>query len=307
MGKHMDYPVGDKLLEPFRQTTLNPFVFNDLKVTIVSAYFTYMTAGWTSPEHAHFFFEFNFVAKGSFNTVMGNNDYKTSEGHATVIAPHVSHNNYKGNDTNYGFCIQFSLSKVETNEEESPFFLYDNLMQGLLEASNKPFEFDGEKHLKGFLEAKGIGIQLAFINFLVALSGCDETSLLSCKTGDMHKSDDSQKDRLLVEQAIFYIKSFTGTQFNVVKMADSLYVSYRHISRIFKKRTGVSILTYYNVQRIERAKKLLESPNMSIKRVVSELGMKNEYYFFHLFKKITNMTPLEYKEKAIGIGFNPKT
>jgi YesN/AraC family two-component response regulator len=54
-------------------------------------------------------------------------------------------------------------------------------------------------------------------------------------------------------------------------------------------------LNYIHVKRIERAQYLIATTNMSYTQIAEETGFANLPYFSKIFKKVTNLTPAEYK------------
>jgi beta-lactam-binding protein with PASTA domain len=64
----------------------------------------------------------------------------------------------------------------------------------------------------------------------------------------------------------------------------------------FKNKTGVNFIDYLTNIRIERAKELLADSDVSIKEICSEVGYADPNYFSRIFKKVTGVTPTEYKE-----------
>lgn len=74
-----------------------------------------------------------------------------------------------------------------------------------------------------------------------------------------------------------------------------------YFSELFKKETGMSFVYYKTMLRIEAAKNLLKSTNLSIYMISERIGYSDHKYFSKLFKKITGMTVLEYK-KSISAG-----
>lgn len=67
--------------------------------------------------------------------------------------------------------------------------------------------------------------------------------------------------------------------------------------RRFKKATGETPLVYLQKIRIENAKRLLESKNMSFSEVTWEVGYNDVSSFHKAFKHETGLTPIEYREK----------
>ena len=68
-----------------------------------------------------------------------------------------------------------------------------------------------------------------------------------------------------------------------------------YINRLFKNKTGKSIGDYINYYRIDKAKVLLKDSDLTIEELALSLGFSNKKYFYVLFKKITAMTPNEYR------------
>lgn len=67
-----------------------------------------------------------------------------------------------------------------------------------------------------------------------------------------------------------------------------------HISRKFKKETGMSIPAYVSKQRVGLAKLYFEDGRTSIKEISDLLGFNDSNYFSKVFKRYAGMTPSEY-------------
>ena len=68
---------------------------------------------------------------------------------------------------------------------------------------------------------------------------------------------------------------------------------------MFKKETGQTFINYLHNYKIEKSKNLLENTNMTLLDISLEVGFNNQSYYSTIFKKYTNMTPLEYRETAL--------
>ena len=64
--------------------------------------------------------------------------------------------------------------------------------------------------------------------------------------------------------------------------------------RLFQQYMGFSIGEYIIDLRIRRAKDLLSLTNLTAAQVGYAIGIKNENYFYRLFKKKTGVTPKQY-------------
>lgn len=88
-----------------------------------------------------------------------------------------------------------------------------------------------------------------------------------------------------------YQKSITLTD-----IADFVHLSERTISRIFKQKTSMSIIEKLTEIRINKAKKLLLLTDEPTYKISEAVGYENEYYFFKIFKKVTGITPLQFRQ-----------
>ena len=75
-------------------------------------------------------------------------------------------------------------------------------------------------------------------------------------------------------------------------------ISPYYFSKIFKENTGENFIDYLTTLRIDKAKELLETTDMSMKELCGEVGYANPNYFSRIFKKIVGLSPTEYKDKV---------
>lgn len=78
--------------------------------------------------------------------------------------------------------------------------------------------------------------------------------------------------------------------------AKQLSVNASYLSSLFKKEMGIPLSGYVNGRRMEHARRLLLCTDLPIKSVAQQCGIPDIYYFNHLFKRITGMTPKAYRE-----------
>ncbi len=104
------------------------------------------------------------------------------------------------------------------------------------------------------------------------------------------------KDHLLVSTAIKEItEKFTNSEMTLESIANSLYISKSHLSRLFQKVTGESFLDYVRKVRIENACCLLQQTDLTNEEIVRKCGIKDIPTFYRHFKSVTGMTPLHYR------------
>lgn len=110
-------------------------------------------------------------------------------------------------------------------------------------------------------------------------------------TGQKFHNDD------LVKKAQELIEKSTTEKVSVEQLSARFSVSRRNFDRRFIKATGSTPMEYQQRARIEVAKKALESSRKSINEVMFDVGYSDIKAFREVFKKITGLSPLEYKSK----------
>ncbi len=86
-------------------------------------------------------------------------------------------------------------------------------------------------------------------------------------------------------------------KYTVEDICKSLHISRRTFERRFKKCTGNSLLEYVHRVKIEYAKKHLESGRKTVNEIIFEVGYNDIDAFRRIFKKITDLSPLDYRKK----------
>lgn len=110
-------------------------------------------------------------------------------------------------------------------------------------------------------------------------------------------SEEVDKPQYLVRQAIEYINEYYNQKLDLQTVADKLYVSTWHLCKVIKKQTGTNFVDLLNTARIENAKKMLLESNMKIYEIAEAVGYTDTAYFSKIFKKITQVTPNEFRNK----------
>lgn len=98
-----------------------------------------------------------------------------------------------------------------------------------------------------------------------------------------------------VKAVIRYIsKNYQNVNLSMENIAEHVNLSVSRIGNVFKKETGHSLRGYINWYRIEKSKKLIEA-GLKMYQIHSEVGYLTSQYFSKVFRKVTGMTPMEYK------------
>ena len=102
----------------------------------------------------------------------------------------------------------------------------------------------------------------------------------------------------LVRAALAYMKEHCSEQhLSLGEVADHVYVSQWHLSKLLNRETGQSFFDLLGSLRIGRAKELLADPSMRILDVAEATGFSDVAHFSRSFKRIAGCTPGEYRNQ----------
>ncbi len=90
-------------------------------------------------------------------------------------------------------------------------------------------------------------------------------------------------------------ENFCRSDINFEFVSELCGISYSYFRRLFTECMGSSPNKYILDKRIERAKELLSSKQFNINEISEALGFSDIYYFSHIFKKYTGVSPSKFK------------
>ncbi|MBD1385770.1 helix-turn-helix domain-containing protein [Mucilaginibacter rigui] len=100
-----------------------------------------------------------------------------------------------------------------------------------------------------------------------------------------------------IKKAQEFIEANITEKISVEDLAMKYAIGKRHFERRFKKATNNSPLEYIQRVKMEAAKKHLESSRKNVNEVMYDVGYSDTKAFRTVFKKITGLSPVEYRNK----------
>ncbi|MEE1898115.1 helix-turn-helix domain-containing protein [Flavobacterium rakeshii] len=100
-----------------------------------------------------------------------------------------------------------------------------------------------------------------------------------------------------IRKAQEFIEQNIAEKISIDELADKFAIGRRHFDRRFKKATNNTAGEYIQRVKIEAAKKQLETSNKNINEIMYEVGYNDTKTFRNLFKKLTGLSPVEYRNK----------
>ena len=100
-----------------------------------------------------------------------------------------------------------------------------------------------------------------------------------------------------IKQAQVYIENNVQKKISVEELSAKYAIGRRHFERRFKKATTNTPIEYIQRVKIEAAKKQLERSGKNVNEVMYEVGYVDAKAFRSVFKKITGLSPIDYRNK----------
>lgn len=101
-----------------------------------------------------------------------------------------------------------------------------------------------------------------------------------------------------VKKALDYINSKYSEDITLLDVSNYLNINKSYLCSLLKKELGKTFTGLLNEIRVEKSKRLLSETDHSILDIALQVGFNNQNYFNIVFKKITNMTPLQFRNKS---------
>ncbi|MCO4293326.1 helix-turn-helix domain-containing protein [Solitalea sp. MAHUQ-68] len=161
---------------------------------------------------------------------------------------------------------------------------------------------------QGLYSSGGAFSYMNLILYLIEKYAGREMAILSSKVFaiDIERSNQSpfimfrgQKEHedLPIRKAQEFIETNFHEKITVDELADMLAIGRRSLERRFKKATSNTVTEYIQRVKIEAAKKDFETSRKNINEVMYEVGYSDTKAFRTTFKKITGLSPIDYKNK----------
>lgn len=100
----------------------------------------------------------------------------------------------------------------------------------------------------------------------------------------------------MVNRARLRIREALESSLTIQQVAEELGVSYSNFRKLFKEYTGLSPAAYQQDLKLQRAKELLKTTNLSIKEIAYRLNFDSPDYFSAKFKIKTGRKPSEMRK-----------
>ncbi len=168
----------------------------------------------------------------------------------------------------------------------------------------------------GIYSSGGANSYWTLLLYLLEKYTSRETAILASKFFAVDIDRDSQSKFMMfkgqrnhadevIKKAQDYIEKNIDEKMTIEELADKAALGRRSFERRFKMATNNSVLEYIQRVKIEAAKRSLETSRKNVNEVMFDVGYTDTKAFRDLFKKITGLTPIEYRNKYNKISLEP--
>jgi two-component system response regulator YesN len=120
-------------------------------------------------------------------------------------------------------------------------------------------------------------------------------AIFACK-----RMDERDRTAHAIERICRYIDEHLGDDLSLVRIAEIHYFNPSYLSRLFKQERGENLSEYIDKRRIRKAKLLLQDGELKVRDVSTRVGYEAAHSFTRFFKKVTGLTPQEYRDTLAG-------
>ncbi|MBM7566247.1 response regulator transcription factor [Paenibacillus sacheonensis] len=167
-------------------------------------------------------------------------------------------------------------------------YICSEIVRSIFNATHKQDSVSFKNNLeKIFKTAQLKDLRQLMLEILQDYGAHDEPTPITANSEATHK---------VIEDVIQLIERDYRSDLSVEQIAERVYLSPSYLSHLFAKQTGVGLIKYITMLRLEEAKQLLQHTNRKIVDIGNEVGYSNIPYFCTLLKNYYGLTPTQIRE-----------
>lgn len=213
-------------------------------------------------------------------------------------------------------CRQFAIRKAikgkkpfgglcfyGVREYTYPIIIGDDIV-GIIFVGNILDPLDGQNTITKRLEIRGISDEaeelMSTMECSVDIAKCEsycriiESYVRLLRLAD--DTDTTTSQNPVVADIVSFIEENLCASISIRTISELFHYNPKYIGRMFKQEMGCSIRAYIYDRRVKRAMLQLRESNAGITDIATQMGFDNVSYFNRCFRKITGMSPTEYRK-----------
>jgi AraC-type DNA-binding domain-containing proteins len=274
----------------------------DIRSIITMFYFEF-DGNYRFPGERHDFWELVYVDKGEIEVVADSRRYRLTQGSLIFHKPNEFHSltAIPGKAPNV-IVITFDCDSPVMDRLTDKVFLLDqeqrNTMARILsEGANAfalPFHYPlvrkpnqplgSEQLMKVYLES---------LLILLIRNGSSRdrgrASMLLTK---------EKEEARLIADIVSLMEENLSSHLSLMEISRTLHIANTKLKEQFKRHTGKTVMEYYALMKLEKAKLLIREDGHNFTEISRQLGFSSVHYFSKAFKRHTGMSPSEYAKSV---------
>lgn len=253
--------------------------------------------------HWHDYIEVLYGLEGEYAVLVGSQRFRCRRGDFILINLSEPHATVKTENDSSILVIQFDPSVIAPPAAPVPFYeakyLSPLLVTGVqLQRCTHIAESDETHRLLnniyreytsreiGYELSVKAGIMMLFVQML-------RHELIRTDYNSLKRRDDLGK----LMPAFMHIQEHYMEKIDQTQIAKMLYMSVPYFCRQFQRAVGMCFTDYVHLVRIHEAQKMILSTEKKISQISEECGFGNVTYFNRVFRKVTGLTPRQYRSE----------
>jgi len=263
---------------------------------------------FTFPWHFHTEYELVYVIKSFGKRFVADHAEDFTDGDLVLLGPNLPHfwkndevffddnPDYKVNALVVHFPADFFAHQIENYPEFASIGkLLEYAKRGVHFPKLTANKFD--PMLRQLLKKEGLDRTLSLLSILNGLAQSGNYRILASKS---YQPDRQNWTGNRMDRVMHLINSNYRQQLKVETIATEIGMNDAAFCRYFKEKTGKSFISFINEMRVGYACKLLQENKMTVSEIGFESGFNNLSNFNRCFKRITQHSPLSYRNQFLA-------
>lgn len=278
---------------------------------IISANLFDLSPDFSTPEDRHDSWELVYVNSGVVISSNQKRSIEVPQGHIVFNRPSTPHSTYcNGRSGAVIFSMIFDCPSpaIEFFDYLTATVPQDaiNILKELIDECGKTYNISiyplerrddaplgGEQIIKNYLEA--------FL--LLIMRYCSQTPENNAQNAEKSEKTDKRiletRKNSLSEEICDYLMSHLYEKVTLDMLSEHFHFGKVYLCDVFKKNTGITIITYHTDLKIREAKRLLRETDATVTEIADCLGFESQSYFTRCFKSRVGYPPQSFRKMLV--------
>ncbi|SFD54883.1 two-component system, response regulator YesN [Paenibacillus catalpae] len=185
------------------------------------------------------------------------------------------------------------------SQAKSPEVIHQQICKLLIHGYEEAEKLELTHSWLGERSIQAVLLEICSLNSRTELIDCCSSYL--GKLAECIARGQRNSDRDPIDKVIRYVNQHYQEPLSLTQVAEQVYLNPAYLSTLFKQRTGTSLVEYWTDLRVTEAKKRLVSSNEKVTIIAESTGFGNIRHFNRVFKSVTGLAPIDYREQARSV------